>query len=37
MRLAVGMTDATEAVLGVGLLRELRRHPEAETHLVLSR
>jgi flavin prenyltransferase len=37
MRLVVGMTGATGAALGVRLLRELRRHPEVETHLVLSR
>jgi flavin prenyltransferase len=37
MRLVVGMTGATGAVLGVRLLRELREHPEVETHLVLSR
>ncbi|MFF3573879.1 non-oxidative hydroxyarylic acid decarboxylases subunit B [Nocardia jiangxiensis] len=37
MRLVVGMTGATGAALGVCLLRELRRHPEVETHLVLSR
>lgn len=37
MRLIVGMTGATGAVLGVQLLRELRTHPGVETHLVLSR
>ena len=37
MRLVVGMTGATGAVLGVCLLRELRAHPEVETHLILSR
>ena len=37
MRLVIGMTGATGAVLGVRLLRELRAHPEVETHLVLSR
>jgi flavin prenyltransferase len=37
MRLIVGMTGATGAVLGVALLRELRGHDEVETHLVLSR
>jgi flavin prenyltransferase len=37
MRLIVGMTGATGAVLGVALLRELREHDEVETHLVLSR
>ncbi|MFI8461353.1 non-oxidative hydroxyarylic acid decarboxylases subunit B [Kitasatospora sp. NPDC085464] len=37
MRLIVGMTGATGAVLGVRLLQELRRHPDVETHLVLTR
>lgn len=37
MRLIVGMTGATGAVLGVRLLTELRRNPQVETHLVLSR
>jgi flavin prenyltransferase len=37
MRLIVGMTGATGAVLGVRLLTELRGHPQVETHLVLSR
>ena len=37
MRLVVGMTGATGAALGVRLLRELRGHPQVETHLVLSR
>lgn len=37
MRLVVGMTGATGAVLGVRLLTELRGHQEVETHLVLSR
>ncbi|MGW2369459.1 non-oxidative hydroxyarylic acid decarboxylases subunit B [Streptomyces sp. NPDC001667] len=37
MRLIVGMTGATGAVLGVRLLTELRRHDDVETHLVLSR
>ncbi|MFC5720951.1 non-oxidative hydroxyarylic acid decarboxylases subunit B [Streptomyces gamaensis] len=37
MRLIVGMTGASGAVLGVRLLEELRGHPEVETHLVVSR
>ncbi|WP_051852481.1 bagremycin/ferroverdin biosynthesis UbiX family decarboxylase BagM/FevK [Streptomyces aureocirculatus] len=37
MRLIVGMTGATGAILGVRLLTELRRHPDVETHLVLTR
>lgn len=37
MRLIVGMTGATGAVLGVRLLTELRGNPRVETHLVLSR
>jgi flavin prenyltransferase len=37
MRLIVGMTGATGALLGIQLLRELRRNNEVETHLVLSR
>lgn len=37
MRLIVGMTGATGAVLGVRLLTELRGHPQVKTHLVLSR
>jgi 4-hydroxy-3-polyprenylbenzoate decarboxylase len=37
MRLIVGMTGATGAVLGVRLLTELQRNPQVETHLVLSR
>ncbi|MFJ8147036.1 bagremycin/ferroverdin biosynthesis UbiX family decarboxylase BagM/FevK [Streptomyces sp. NPDC096048] len=37
MRLIVGMTGATGAVLGVRLLTELHRDPRVETHLVLSR
>ncbi|TMR96830.1 non-oxidative hydroxyarylic acid decarboxylases subunit B [Nonomuraea basaltis] len=37
MRLIVGMTGATGAVFGVRLLENLRRLPEVETHLVLSR
>ena len=37
MRLIVGMTGATGAVLGIRLLEHLARMPEVETHLVLSR
>ncbi|MFF4974723.1 non-oxidative hydroxyarylic acid decarboxylases subunit B [Streptomyces sp. NPDC001083] len=37
MRLIVGMTGATGAVLGVRLLENLSRLREVETHLVLSR
>ncbi|MFF1839353.1 non-oxidative hydroxyarylic acid decarboxylases subunit B [Streptomyces sp. NPDC058231] len=37
MRLIVGMTGATGAVLGVRLLENLAELPEVETHLVLSR
>ncbi|GAA3007271.1 bagremycin/ferroverdin biosynthesis UbiX family decarboxylase BagM/FevK [Streptomyces fulvorobeus] len=37
MRLIVGMTGATGAVLGVRLLTELRENPRVQTHLVLSR
>jgi flavin prenyltransferase len=37
MRLIVGMTGATGAILGIRLLEHLARMPEVETHLVLSR
>src|SRR5258705_8155693 len=37
MRLIVGMTGATGAVLGIRLLEHLAQMPEVETHLVLSR
>ncbi|MFD7711200.1 non-oxidative hydroxyarylic acid decarboxylases subunit B [Streptomyces sp. NPDC059786] len=37
MRLIVGMTGATGAVLGIRLLENLRELPDVETHLVLSR
>lgn len=37
MRLIVGMTGATGAVLGVRLLEQLSTMPEVETHLLISR
>lgn len=37
MRLIVGMTGATGAVLGLRLLQQLAELPEVETHLILSR
>ncbi|MCX5395552.1 non-oxidative hydroxyarylic acid decarboxylases subunit B [Streptomyces sp. NBC_00102] len=37
MRLIVGMTGATGAVIGVRLLENLAELPDVETHLVLSR
>jgi flavin prenyltransferase len=37
VRLIVGMTGATGAVLGVRLLEQLSTMPEVETHLVISR
>ncbi|MBD3550465.1 MULTISPECIES: non-oxidative hydroxyarylic acid decarboxylases subunit B [Streptomyces] len=37
MRLIVGMTGATGAILGVRLLERLAADPAVETHLVLSR
>ncbi|MFF4081689.1 UbiX family flavin prenyltransferase [Streptomyces sp. NPDC001777] len=37
MRLIVGMTGATGAVIGLGLLERLAADPRIETHLVLSR
>lgn len=37
MRLIVGMTGATGAVLGVRLLEQLSTMPEVESHLVISR
>ncbi|HHW14533.1 MAG TPA: UbiX family flavin prenyltransferase [Firmicutes bacterium] len=36
-RLVVGMSGASGALLGIELLRALRREPEWETHLVISR
>ncbi|MFI9781617.1 non-oxidative hydroxyarylic acid decarboxylases subunit B [Streptomyces sp. NPDC051956] len=35
-RVILGMTGATGAVFGVGLLRRLREQPDVETHLILS-
>lgn len=37
MRLIVGMTGATGAILGIRLLQELQQQPDVETHLVISR
>ncbi|AIA06624.1 non-oxidative hydroxyarylic acid decarboxylases subunit B [Streptomyces noursei] len=37
MRLIIGMTGATGAILGIRLLQELGRQPDVETHLVMSR
>lgn len=37
MRLIVGMTGATGAPLGVALLQALRKMPEVEIHLVMSK
>lgn len=37
VRLIVGMTGATGAVLGIRTLQQLSQLPEVETHLVLSR
>jgi flavin prenyltransferase len=36
-RIVVGMTGATGAALGIGLLLRLQECPDVETHLVLSR
>ena len=36
MKLIVGMTGVTGAVLDVRLLQQLRSRPEVETHLFLS-
>lgn len=37
MRLIVGITGATGAPIGIRLLEQLKRHPDVETHLVMSR
>jgi flavin prenyltransferase len=37
MRLIVGISGASGAILGVELLKALRRVPDVETHLVVSR
>jgi flavin prenyltransferase len=37
MRVVVGISGATGAVLGVRLLQELTKRPDVETHLVISR
>ena len=36
MRLIVGISGASGVIVGYRLLQELRRHPDVETHLVLS-
>jgi 4-hydroxy-3-polyprenylbenzoate decarboxylase len=36
MRLIVGMTGATGAILGIRLLQELAGQPDVETHLVTT-
>jgi flavin prenyltransferase len=36
MRIIVGITGASGVILGVELLRALARHPDCETHLVMT-
>ena len=36
MRIIVGITGASGVILGVDLLRALARHPDCETHLVMT-
>lgn len=36
-RLVIGVSGASGAPLALGLLRQLRRRPEVETHLILTR
>ncbi len=36
MRLIVGISGASGVIMGYALLRELKQHPDIETHLVIS-